>query len=119
MRSSMRRIATTVFAALLSCSPHAFAGTYINATVTQVLAITGQSGAGLCHYFTLAGVTQADASVPGNPWFAISTSSNSSAKEQFALILSARVSGTPLAAVVTTGAADPDCGNAKVYSIQF
>jgi hypothetical protein len=115
----MRRFARLVLTVLLSVGPQAFAATYPNAIVTQVLTITGQSGAGLCYYFTLSGVAQADPSVPNNPWFAISTNSNVSAKEEFALILTARVTGTPVSAVVTTGAADPDCGNAKVSSIQF
>jgi hypothetical protein len=115
----MRTIATLVLTALLFVGPHASAATYTNVTVTQVLTIAGQSGASLCYYFTLAGVTQADPSVPNNPWFAISTNANIGAKEQFSLILTARVTGTPVGAVVTTGAADPDCGNAKVNSIQF
>jgi hypothetical protein len=88
-------------------------------TVTQVLSISGTTGAALCYYFTLAGVAQADPSVPNNPWFAISTTGNSNAKELFSLVLAARVSGTPINAVMTTGAADPDCGDARVYAIQF
>jgi uncharacterized protein (UPF0254 family) len=103
----------------LATSPHAFAATYTNVTVTQVLSKSGTSGSALCYYFTLAGVTEADPSVPGNPWFAISTTSNNNAKEQLALILTARAAGTALSAVVTTGSADPACGNATISSIQF
>jgi hypothetical protein len=113
------RIATFVLTALLFVGTHAFAGTYTNVTVTQVLTIAGQSGASLCYYFTLARVTQADTCVPGNPWFAISTNANVGAKGQSSSVLTARVTGTPVSAVVTTGAADPDCGNGTVNSIQF
>ena len=67
-----------------------------------------------CIFFTLAGVADAQSpSVPGSPWFVLSKA-HPNFKEQYALILASKMSGTPIG-VVTTGNGLPACtGHAEV-----
>ncbi len=65
-----------------------------------------------CYYFTLNGVSQADPVNPGSPWFGVSRTAHPGAKELFAVLLAARLTGTPIN-VNTTGSLE--CGYAGVY----
>ena len=85
---------------------------YLNLTISNIEADVGDG----CIYFQLTGVTVADASiVAGNPNFAISTTL-ANAQQIYAMLLAARISGTPLARVVTTGTA---CGTAQAYIVDL
>ena len=66
-----------------------------------------------CFYFTLEGVSQADPILPGSPWFAIPRTQYG-AKDAYAMLLSAKLSGQPVN-VVTNGAAA--CGLAAVSQV--
>ena len=69
-----------------------------------------------CIFFQLTGVTQANPVVPNVSWFAIEKTQGN-AKEMYALLLSARLSGTTLTRVQTSG--DIVCGQAKVLTIDL
>lgn len=71
-----------------------------------------------CVFFTLSGVTQADPASPSSPWFAIPRS-HPNFKEQYALLLAARLSGTPVD-VETTGTLLGGCGShVEVKWVEF
>jgi hypothetical protein len=55
-----------------------------------------------CYFFQLDGVSVVDSSISTTPWFAIPRNSEN-AKELYALILSAKLTGTPLSRVLTSG----------------
>ena len=69
-----------------------------------------------CIFFQLTGVTQANAVVPNSAWFAIDKNQGN-AKQMYAILLSARMSGTSLTRVFTVG--DLACGQAKVFTIDL
>jgi hypothetical protein len=69
-------------------------------------------------FFSIIGVSEADPTVkPGWPWLAVRQSQNGF-KELYALLLSAKLSGTPVN-VITTGVAVSECdgyvGVSKAY----
>ena len=55
-----------------------------------------------CFYFTLEGVTQADPAKPNDPWFAV-LRTQSGAKEMYATLLAAKLSGSTLTQVNASG----------------
>lgn len=63
-----------------------------------------------CIYFTLIGVNEADPVMPGNPWFAMARTQYG-AKDTYAMLLSAKLTGQ-LVSVVTTNTVV--CGYAGV-----
>jgi hypothetical protein len=67
-----------------------------------------------CAFFMLDGVTEAVASVPASPWFVL-PKTHPQFKETFALLLSAKLSGTKVN-VITTGGVNA-CGHAEVLSV--
>jgi hypothetical protein len=70
-----------------------------------------------CIFFTLDGVTQADASVmQNNEWFAV-PKTHAGYKEIAAMLLMARATGTPLQHVLTTGGTA--CGLVEVRSLSI
>jgi hypothetical protein len=69
-----------------------------------------------CYFFQLAGVYEADPSVPNSPWFAIHKT-QANAKEMYALLLSLRSTGGMLSRVATTS--DVVCGHAQVATLDF
>jgi hypothetical protein len=69
-----------------------------------------------CIFFQLTGATQANPIVPGGVWFAFSKTQDNY-KEMYAMLLTMRVSGTPVTRVLTDGGVV--CGVAKVLTIDF
>lgn len=69
-----------------------------------------------CIFFQLTGVTEANPVVPSGVWFGIDKNQGN-AKEMHALLLSARISGTSLTRVLTSG--DVVCGVSKVIAIDL
>jgi hypothetical protein len=69
-----------------------------------------------CIFFQLTGVTEANPAVPSGVWFGIDKNQGN-AKEMYALLLSARLSGTSLARVLTNG--DVVCGVAKAFTLDL
>ncbi len=69
-----------------------------------------------CYFFQLEGVSVADSTISTTAWFAIPRNSEN-AKELYALVLSARLTGTPLGRVLTSG--NLACGQAEVSTIDF
>ena len=111
----MRKIPSLVAVSsmLLGASQMANAWTqYTNLEVTVVeLNTTG------CHFFKISGVTQADPVVPNSPWFAIPVTAGSNAKELLALVMTARITGTPLSRVVANG--NIACGAAELGTVDL
>jgi hypothetical protein len=64
-----------------------------------------------CYYFTLNGVAEADPVRLGSPWFAVNRATHPGAKDLYAALLAARLTGTAIT-VVTTGTLE--CGYAGV-----
>jgi hypothetical protein len=60
-----------------------------------------------CAFFSIVGVSEADPIKPGWPWMVIRQDQNGF-KEAFAMLLSAKQSGTPIQ-VNTTGSAVSNC----------
>lgn len=69
-----------------------------------------------CIFFQLSGVTEANPAVPSGVWFGIDKNQGN-AKEMYALLLSARISGTSLARVLTNE--QLVCGVSKVLAIDL
>lgn len=69
-----------------------------------------------CLFFQLSGVSQANPVVANGVWFAIDKNAEN-AKEIYAILLSARLTGTTLTRVVTNG--EVACGQAKVLAIDL
>jgi hypothetical protein len=66
-----------------------------------------------CLFFYLVGVTEADPAVPGNAWFAVPRAAYGF-KEIYALLLAARLAGSPVS-VVTNG--QLVCGYPQVITV--
>lgn len=71
------------------------------------------AGTSPCVFFQLSGVTEANPVVPNGVWFAIDKTD----KESYALLLSARISGTPLVRVLADGSTT--CGVARAHVIEL
>lgn len=69
-----------------------------------------------CVFFQLSGVTEADPSTPGVPWFAV-PKTHVGYKEVFATLMLARATGRPLNHVATSGAVA--CGHAAVLNLSL
>lgn len=69
-----------------------------------------------CYYFKLNDVAESDPVTPNSPWFAI-LRTQANAKEMYTMLLTARVTGTPLQRVITNGATV--CSHAQVHTIDF
>lgn len=69
-----------------------------------------------CIFFRLVDVTQANPVVPNDVYFAIDMT-KANAKEMYASILAARLSGNPVYRVLTNG--EVACGKAKVLTIDL
>ncbi len=72
--------------------------------------------ASTCVFFQLEGVTEADPVVPNSPWFAIDME-QTNGRALYAVLLSARTTGSPLARVLTNG--QVVCGQSQVLTIDF
>jgi hypothetical protein len=109
------RALITAAAVAICCANPASADSHTNKTVSLLEIPAG----GDCYFFQLAGVGQADPAVPNSPWFAISKTSpsGSSAKELYAILLAARLQGTTLNRVLTSG--NIVCGHAQVWTIDL
>jgi len=70
-----------------------------------------------CFYFTLDGVSEADPIRPGVAWFAVDRDVHPGAKDLYAALLAARLSGSSITAVNTSGGLA--CGYAAVYYVIF
>jgi hypothetical protein len=99
----------------MCCANTASADSHYNKTISLLEVPAG----GDCYFFQLAGVSQADPVVPNSPWFAISKTSpsSSSSKELYAILLAARLQGTTLNRVLTSG--NIVCGHAQVWTIDL
>ena len=64
-----------------------------------------------CYFFSLDGVAEADPVRSGSPWFAVDRNNHPGAKELYATLLTARLTGTPVT-VLTTGSMV--CGYATI-----
>ena len=82
----------------------------------KTIAALGGGDTRPCVFFTLQGVTEAVAAVPGSPWFVL-PKIHSQFKETFALLLSAKLTGKQVH-IATTGVVHA-CGHAEVVSVQF
>ncbi len=82
----------------------------------KTIATLGGGDSRPCVFFTLQGVTEAVAAVPGSPWFVL-PKIHSQFKETFALLLSAKLTGKQVH-IATTGVVHA-CGHAEVVSVQF
>jgi hypothetical protein len=69
-----------------------------------------------CTFFRLVGVNEANPAVPNDVYFAIDMT-KANAKEMYASILGARLSGSPVYRVLTNG--EVVCGKSKVMTIDL
>jgi hypothetical protein len=69
-----------------------------------------------CFFFQLSGVLEANPIVPNGIWFAVDKN-GTNAKEMYAILLSARLTGNALTRVLTNG--EVVCGQAKVVTIDL
>ena len=76
---------------------------------TTVLQIQSPASTADCLWFTLSGVPQADPILPNNPWFAIPRTQNGFG-ELYAMLLSAKLSGSTVWVSTTGAAAGGACG---------
>jgi hypothetical protein len=105
------RALITAAAVAICCANPASADSHYSKTVSLLqIAVSG------CYFFQLTGVTQADPVVANSPWFAIQTS-KANAREMYAILLSARLQGTTVSRVLTSGSTV--CGHAEVGTIDL
>lgn len=96
----MKKISALAVCALAAtASLPSFATDHVGKTVSELQA---NHTATDCFYFRLDGVSEADPVKPNDPWFAVSRTAYG-AKDAYALLLAARVTGTAVH-IVTTGA---------------
>ena len=101
-----------VIAAVCTTAPCVgFAASWMNKNVAALQPMHKPAD---CFYFTLEGVSEADPAIPGNAWFAVPRSQNG-AKDSYALLLAAKLSGQPV--VVTTTGNVSTCGYAEVLQV--
>lgn len=100
----------SVIATCLCFSAPSFAITHSNKSVSQLQSTWASAD---CIFFTLDGVSEADPVKPGNTWFAIDRT-QFGAKDAYAMLLSAKISGTSVT-VRTSGTLA--CGWASVESV--
>ena len=104
-----RRLIQTAVAALI-CGTSAGTDHYSKSVSLLEAAISD------CYFFKLAEVTESDPVTPNSPWFAI-LRTQTNAKEMYAMLITARTTGTPLQRVITNGTTV--CGHAQVHTIDF
>jgi hypothetical protein len=110
MRTRMNKdIVVLGFASLCTFSANAAAWSTKTVSGLQPFYVSSN-----CYYFSLEGVSEADPAVPGSPWFAVDRTAHLGAKDLYAAILAARLSGSPVTVYTTGGTA---CGYAAVSYI--
>lgn len=107
----LRHPGLILLAASVSLSVWAAEGVFFGKTVSYL----GAGDSRPCAFFTLDGVPEAVAAVPGAPWFVLAKD-HPKYKESFALLLSAKLTGRQVN-VTTSGNVYAACGHAEVISI--
>lgn len=101
------RIGMAVLVIVVGASPSAASsGQIFTAVIGQVEAPSYNED---CLWFTLVGVAQADPINPNNPYFAL-TRTQIGYNETYALLLSAKLSGSTVIVVTTGAVAGGGCG---------
>lgn len=77
---------------LISLPTIAFGASWSGKSVGHLQASAAEAD---CFFFTLEGVTEADAVRPGSPWFAVSRSQYG-ARDAYAMLLVAKLTGQPI-----------------------
>ena len=88
---------------MISMSGVASAVTWQDRQVGVLQSVAGAD----CVFFTLVGVAEADPARPGDPWFSMPRS-QSGAKDLYAMLLAAKLSGQAVT-VQTTGSTSSSC----------